>query len=82
MEKADIQTAERVPSLVADDLAASKTAKVQNVAYSDAIAKDNLSRRATSVLKLYAIVIFVTLSIDVYPGFQIPNMLIVCRQLW
>ncbi|KAI1052499.1 hypothetical protein LB507_007495 [Fusarium sp. FIESC RH6] len=62
MEKADIQTAERVPSLVTDDLAASKTAKVQNVAYSDAIAKDNLSRRATSVLKLYAIVIFVTLN--------------------
>ncbi|KAK2676805.1 MFS transporter superfamily [Fusarium oxysporum f. sp. vasinfectum] len=38
------------------------TAKVQNVAYSDAIAKDNLSPRATSIFKLYAIIALVTLN--------------------
>lgn len=60
--KEEIHTVEQVPGSATDDLVASKTAKVQNVAYSDAIAKDNLSRTAPSVLKLYAIVAFVTLS--------------------
>ncbi|CAF3622741.1 unnamed protein product [Fusarium graminearum] len=60
--KEEIHTVEQVPGSATDDLVASKTAKVQNVAYSDAIAKDNLSRTAPSVLKLYAIVAFVTLN--------------------
>lgn len=64
MEKEDdrVQTVDKVPNPAAADLAASKTAKVQNVAYSDAIAKDNLSPRAWSVCKLYAIIALVTLS--------------------
>ncbi|KAJ4185339.1 hypothetical protein NW767_012985 [Fusarium falciforme] len=64
MEKEDdrVQTVDRVPDPAAADLAASKTAKVQNVAYSDAIAKDNLSPRASSVCKLYAIIALVTLN--------------------
>ncbi|EMT72400.1 general substrate transporter [Fusarium oxysporum II5] len=64
MQKEDdkVQTVERVPDSAAADLATSKTAKVQNVAYSDAIAKDNLSPRATSIFKLYAIIALVTLN--------------------
>jgi hypothetical protein len=65
MDKEDgdrVQTVDNVADTAAADLASSKTAKVQNVAYSDAIAKDNLSPRATSVLKLYAIIALVTLS--------------------
>lgn len=64
MEKDDdrVQTVDRVPDTVAAVLATSKTAKVQNIAYSDAIAKDNLSPRASSVWKLYAIIALVTLS--------------------
>jgi hypothetical protein len=64
MHKEDdkVQTVESVPDSLAADLATSKTAKVQNVAYSDAIAKDNLSPRAPSILKLYAIIALVTLS--------------------
>jgi hypothetical protein len=66
MQKEDdkLQTVERVTDSADADLATSKTAKVQNVAYSDAIAKDNLSPRTTSIFKLYAIIALVTLSKD------------------
>lgn len=64
MEKQDgrVETVDRVPDTTAADLATSKTVKVQNVAYTDAIAKDNLSPRAWSAWKLYGIIAFVTLS--------------------
>ncbi|QGI78509.1 unnamed protein product [Fusarium fujikuroi] len=64
MQKEDnkVEAVEKVPDSAAADLATSKTAKVENVAYSDAIAKDNLSPRAPSILKLYAIIALVTLN--------------------
>lgn len=74
MQKEDdkVQTVERVPDSAAADLATSKTAKVENVAYSDAIAKDNLSPRATSIFKLYAIIALVTLSKELHNNKHVP----------
>ncbi|KAI1027522.1 hypothetical protein LB503_013483 [Fusarium chuoi] len=74
MQKEDdkVEAVERVPDSAAADLATSKTAKVENVAYSDAIAKDNLSPRAPSILKLYAIIALVTLSKEPHNNKQIP----------
>lgn len=54
-DQATTQTAEHVVTLPNAGSSAAKQARVLNIAYSDAIAKDNQSPWATAMLKLYAV---------------------------